>query len=354
MGLRPAATLVAVRVAFWVLAAARARLGARARAGRLIGDAYGAGERLLLPHLLPVGRALVPPDRGARLRGGAAGGGLLPGLSRGRARARVDDRLDARRRRPDLARCRRRSPPGRSRRSRGRCWASAARATQSSTSLSTRSAFVFTALYSDGLFLALAAGAFLAALRGRAVTAGVLGGLATGTRLLGLALLPPLAILLWRGREPARARAARAARAPSRRGRPLRALSRPHARRPVGVHERPGGLGPGRIARSARSRASGTRCRRPAAARATCSTSRLPGRGTSSRSRSGTSPISCSSVRRALADVGRVAPARAGLRRSTRRRRSRSCSRCRRRVSARQPAALPARRLPALPRARGR
>ena len=62
-------------------------------------------------------------------------------------------------------------------------------------------AFVLTALYSDGLFLALAAGAFLAALRGRAVTAGVLGGLATGTRLLGLALLPALAVLLWRGRN---------------------------------------------------------------------------------------------------------------------------------------------------------
>ena len=62
--------------------------------------------------------------------------------------------------------------------------------------------FVLTALYSDGLFLALAAGSFLAASRGRAVTAGVLGGLATGTRLLGLALLPALAYLLWRGRDP--------------------------------------------------------------------------------------------------------------------------------------------------------
>ena len=61
---------------------------------------------------------------------------------------------------------------------------------------------MFTSLYSDGLFLALAAGSFLAASRGRAVTAGVLGGLATGTRLLGLALLPALAYLLWRGRDP--------------------------------------------------------------------------------------------------------------------------------------------------------
>ena len=62
--------------------------------------------------------------------------------------------------------------------------------------------FVLTALYSDGLFLALAAGSFLAATRGKAVTAGVLGGLATGTRLLGLALLPALVVLLWRGRDP--------------------------------------------------------------------------------------------------------------------------------------------------------
>jgi hypothetical protein len=63
-------------------------------------------------------------------------------------------------------------------------------------------AFVLTAFYSDGLFLALAAASFLAATRGRALTAGVLAGLATGTRLLGLALLPSLVLLLWRGREP--------------------------------------------------------------------------------------------------------------------------------------------------------
>ena len=56
--------------------------------------------------------------------------------------------------------------------------------------------FVFCAVYSEGLFLALAAGAFLAAQRGRAVLAGVLGGFATGTRLIGLALLPALALLL--------------------------------------------------------------------------------------------------------------------------------------------------------------
>jgi Mannosyltransferase (PIG-V) len=62
--------------------------------------------------------------------------------------------------------------------------------------------FVVTSLYSEGLFLALSTGAFLAAMRGRPLAAGVLGGLATGTRLIGLALLPALAILLWQGRDP--------------------------------------------------------------------------------------------------------------------------------------------------------
>jgi hypothetical protein len=59
-------------------------------------------------------------------------------------------------------------------------------------------AFVFTSIYTDGLFLALSAGAFLAAQRGRPWVAGLLGGLAVATRLLGLALLPALALLLWR------------------------------------------------------------------------------------------------------------------------------------------------------------
>jgi hypothetical protein len=64
-------------------------------------------------------------------------------------------------------------------------------------------AFVFTALYSDALFLALSAGAFLAAARGRPGLAGLLGGLAVGTRAVGLALLPALLLLLWpRGRSP--------------------------------------------------------------------------------------------------------------------------------------------------------
>jgi hypothetical protein len=63
-------------------------------------------------------------------------------------------------------------------------------------------AFVFTAAYSDALFLAFAAGSFLAATQRRPVLAGVLGGLACGTRLLGLALLPALAVLLWDRRRP--------------------------------------------------------------------------------------------------------------------------------------------------------
>src|SRR5204863_1725770 len=58
-------------------------------------------------------------------------------------------------------------------------------------------AFVFTAAYSDGLFLALAAWSFLAAVERRPLLAGVLGGLACGTRLVGLALLPALVVLLW-------------------------------------------------------------------------------------------------------------------------------------------------------------
>ena len=57
-------------------------------------------------------------------------------------------------------------------------------------------AFVFTAVYSEGLFLALAAGAFLAATRERPLLAGALGALAVDTRLAGIALLPALLYLL--------------------------------------------------------------------------------------------------------------------------------------------------------------
>nr|MDQ4030075.1 hypothetical protein [Actinomycetota bacterium] len=57
-------------------------------------------------------------------------------------------------------------------------------------------AFVFTSVYAEGLFVALAAGAVLAALRRRSLLAAVLALLAVATRLIGLALLPALAILL--------------------------------------------------------------------------------------------------------------------------------------------------------------
>lgn len=65
-------------------------------------------------------------------------------------------------------------------------------------------AFVFTSVYTDGLFLALSAGAFLAARRQRPWLAGALGALAVATRLLGLALLPALILLLWPRRRSAR------------------------------------------------------------------------------------------------------------------------------------------------------
>ena len=58
-------------------------------------------------------------------------------------------------------------------------------------------AFVFTAVYSDGLFLMLSAASFLAAERGRPWLAGIAGGLAVATRAMGLALLPALVYLLW-------------------------------------------------------------------------------------------------------------------------------------------------------------
>jgi hypothetical protein len=58
-------------------------------------------------------------------------------------------------------------------------------------------AFVFTAVYSDGLFLLLSAASFLSAQRGHAWRAGVAGALAVATRSMGLALLPALVYLLW-------------------------------------------------------------------------------------------------------------------------------------------------------------
>ena len=58
-------------------------------------------------------------------------------------------------------------------------------------------AFVFTAVYSDALFLALASWSLLAAQRQQAILASLLGGLAVATRPTGLALLPALLVLLW-------------------------------------------------------------------------------------------------------------------------------------------------------------
>lgn len=65
-------------------------------------------------------------------------------------------------------------------------------------------AYVLTAVYSDGLFLALSTVAFLAALRDRPWLAGITGGLAVATRLIGIALLPALAMLIWRRRRSLR------------------------------------------------------------------------------------------------------------------------------------------------------
>ena len=58
-------------------------------------------------------------------------------------------------------------------------------------------AFVFTSVYSEGLFLAFATTSFLAAQRGRPWLAGLLAALAVATRLTGLALVPALVALLW-------------------------------------------------------------------------------------------------------------------------------------------------------------
>ena len=58
-------------------------------------------------------------------------------------------------------------------------------------------AAVFSMAYAESLFLVLMLGAFLAAERGRAVPAGLLLALATLTRLQGVALIVPLAWILW-------------------------------------------------------------------------------------------------------------------------------------------------------------
>jgi len=76
-------------------------------------------------------------------------------------------------------------------------------------------ALFFSAVYTESLFLALSAGSFYAARRGRWALAGSLGGLAALTRVTGVLLLVPILILFFYGpredRAPAPARTGRAA-----------------------------------------------------------------------------------------------------------------------------------------------
>jgi hypothetical protein len=58
-------------------------------------------------------------------------------------------------------------------------------------------AYVFTAAYSEGLFLAAAAAAVYLGMRERYWLAGLLAALAVSTRVLGLALVPALVVLAW-------------------------------------------------------------------------------------------------------------------------------------------------------------
>jgi hypothetical protein len=61
------------------------------------------------------------------------------------------------------------------------------------------------AVYSESLYLLCALGAFVLAERRRFAAAGLVAGLAILTRSVGVALLPPLALLAWRERERGRA-----------------------------------------------------------------------------------------------------------------------------------------------------
>ena len=200
MGVRPAATFIAIRAAFW-LGAAATLIWAPAPERRLIGDAYGPLTDFLFQTLsqwdarwflqislhgyeevpqaaafFPVYPAVVHSLTWAT--GSELVAGVLISLAAGAVAAWVLAQLArpllGERGAHDVVLYFALYPVG----------------------------FVFTSLYSEGLFLALAAGSFLAATRGRPLLAGVLGGFATGTRLMGLALLPALLILLWRGRDP--------------------------------------------------------------------------------------------------------------------------------------------------------
>jgi hypothetical protein len=200
VGLKPAATLVAIRVAFW-LGAAAALTWAPAPERRLIGGAYGPTSDFLFRTFsqwdarwflqiamhgyeeVPQAAAFFPVYPAlVHALAWPADSILVAGVVVSLASAAVAAWVLAEIARPLLGR-------------RG--------AHDAVLYLALYPVgFVFTSLYSDGLFLAFAAGSFLAATRGKPIVAGTLGGLAVGTRLIGLALLPALALLLWRGREP--------------------------------------------------------------------------------------------------------------------------------------------------------
>lgn len=57
--------------------------------------------------------------------------------------------------------------------------------------------FFFSSLYNESLFLAFALGSFYAARKGHWGWAGILGGLSSATRLIGVFILPALAVLYW-------------------------------------------------------------------------------------------------------------------------------------------------------------
>ena len=200
MGLRPAATFIGIRVAFW-LGAAATLIWAPAPDRRLIGDAYGPASDFLFQSLsqwdarwflqislhgyeeVPQAAAFFPVYPAVVhaltwVTGSELVAGVLISLAAGAVAAWVLAQLArpllGERGAHDVVLYFALYPVG----------------------------FVFTSLYSEGLFIALAAGSFLAATRGRPLLAGVLGGFATGTRLMGLALLPALVLLLWRGRDP--------------------------------------------------------------------------------------------------------------------------------------------------------
>ena len=293
VGLRPAATLVAIRVAF-LLGAAATLIWAPAPERRLIGDAYGPLSDFVFQSLsqwdarwflqislhgyeeVPQAAAFFPVYPAlvhglAWLTGSELVAGVLISLAGGAVAAWVLAQI-----------------------ARSVLGARGAHDVVLYFALYPV-AFVLTSLYSEGLFLALASGSFLAAMRGRPLLAGVLGGFATGTRLIGLALLPALALLLWRGRDPRSLLGSRRScccrppwactRSTSTGRSAIRGPSR--APRPTGTATR---------LLSAPWRGSRTRSRRPAAGRATCSTCPRAGRGTSSGSGSGTSPTwRCSS-----------------------------------------------------------